>query len=428
MVSFPMHPRYARMLMAGEKYGCVRQACLIAALTQGRSILQRNKGKQTRGNRDDVLGEDDVSDFKRLMRAWVFADKSHYAGDACRKLGVNAAAARQVKPLYERFMKMAEKEGLTVNTRAPHDEDLQKCILLAFSDHVARRRDAGTLHCEVVHGRTGDLDRDSVVRDSALVVAAEIREIEGSRNLNVRLNLCTAISEVWLDELFPEDMEEKSEAVFDPVLKRVVSKQWKSFRGLELHARMVQEVDPQQAAEIMAEEVLAGRLELYKWDEQVERWISRVNCLAEGCPDYGIPVIDEEARRVMVQEICLGAVCKRDLKDRSVWKVVKAWLSPVQLEMVDKQAPERIKLPSGINARVRYEQGQPPVVSATIQQLYGLNEVPTIGFGLIPVVVEALAPNQRPQQKTQDMQSFWKNAYPLLKKELKGRYPKHEWR
>jgi len=428
MVSFPMHPRYARMLMAGEKYGCVRQACLIAALTQGRSILQRNKGKQTRGNRDDVLGEDDVSDFKRLMRAWAFADKSHYARDACQKLGVNGTAARQVKPLYERFMKIAEKEGLTVNTRAPHDEDLQKCILIAFSDHVAKRRDGGTLHCEVVHGRTGDLDRDSVVRDSALVVAAEIREIEGSRNLNVRLNLCTAISEVWLDELFPEDMEEKTEAVFDPILKRVVSKQWKSFRGLELHARMVQEVDPQQAAEIMAEEVLAGRLELYKWDEQVERWITRVNCLAEGCPDYGIPVIDEEARRVMVQEICLGAVCKRDLKDRSVWKVVKAWLSPVQLEIVDKQAPERIKLPSGFNAKVRYEPGQPPVVSATIQKLYGLNEVPTIGFGLIPVVVEALAPNQRPQQKTQDMKSFWANAYPMLKKELKGRYPKHEWR
>ncbi|MCF7816299.1 MAG: hypothetical protein K9M54_00315, partial [Kiritimatiellales bacterium] len=274
----------------------------------------------------------------------------------------------------------------------------------------------------------GDLDRDSVVRASALIVAAEIAEIEGSRDLNVRLNLCTAISEVWLDELFPDDMEEKVEAVFDPVLKRVVSKQWKSFRGLELHARMVQEVDPQQAAEIMAEEVLSGRLELLKWDEQVENWIARVNCLAAGCPDYGIPFIDAEARRAMVQEICLGAVCKRDLKDRSVWKVVKSWLSPVQLEMVEKQAPERIQLPSGISAKVRYEADQPPVVSATIQKLYGLEEVPRIGFGRIPVVVEALAPNQRPQQKTQDMKSFWANTYPVLKKELKGRYPKHDWR
>jgi ATP-dependent helicase HrpB len=375
-----------------------------------------------------VLGEDDVSDFKRLMRAWAFADKNNFHPDACRKLGVHGGAARQVKPLYERFLRMAEKEGLKVNTRAPRDEDLQKCILLAFSDHVAKRRDAGTLHCEVVHGRTGDLDRDSVVRDSALVVAAEIREIGGSRNLKVRLNLCTAISEEWLEELFPEDMVEQAEAMFDPVLKRVVSKQWRSFRGLELHARMVQEVDEQQAAEIMAEEVLAGRLELYKWDEPVETWITRVNCLAAGCPDYGIPAIDDEARRAMVQEICLGAVCKRDLKDRSVWKVVKSWLSAAQLDMVDKQAPERIKLPSGVHAKVRYEAGQPPVVSATIQKLYGLEETPRIGFGQIPVVIEALAPNQRPQQKTQDMASFWANAYPMLKKELKGRYPKHEWR
>jgi len=428
MVQFPMHPRYARMLLAGEEYGCVRQACLIAALTQGRSILQRNKGKETRGNRDDVLGEDDVSDFKRLMRAWLFADKNNYHPDACRKLGVNGAAARQVKPLYERFLSIAEKEGLRVNARAPLDEDLQKCILLAFSDQVAKRRDVGTLHCEVVHGRAGDLDRDSVVRDSALVVAAEIREIEGSRDLNVRLNLCTAVSEVWLDELFPEDMEEKNEAIFDPVQKRVVTKQWKSFRGLELHATMKQEVDPQQAAEIIAEEVLTGRLELYKWDEQVERWIARVNCLAAGCPDYGIPAIDDEARRAMVQEICLGAVCKRDLKDRSVWKTVKSWLSPAQLDLVDKQAPERITLPCGYSAKVHYAEGEPPVLSAMIQKLYGLEEVPKIGFGRIPVVVEALAPNQRPQQKTQDMKSFWTNSYPLIKKELKGRYPKHEWR
>ncbi len=428
MVQFPMHPRYARMLLAGGQYGCVRQACLIAALTQGRGILVRNSGKQTRGSRDDLLGEDDVSDFKRLMRAWSFADKNNYHPDACGKVGIHGAAARQVKPLYERFLKIAEDEGLPVNTRAPSDEDLQKCILLAFSDQVAKRRDSGTLHCEVVHGRAGELDRDSVVRDNPLIVAAEIAEIEGGRDLNVRLNLCTAISEDWLDELFPEDMEEKVQAVFDPVLKRVVSRQTKTFRGLELQAKMVQEVDPQQAAEIMAEEVLSGRLELHQWDAQVERWIARVNCLAEGCPDYGIPAIDDEARRAMVQEICLGTVCRRDLKERPVWKVVKSWLSPVQLALLDKQVPERIPLPSGYNAPVRYEAGQPPVLSATIQKLYGLEEVPRIGFGRIPVVVEALAPNQRPQQKTQDMRSFWANSYPLIRKELKGRYPKHEWR
>ncbi|MBI9020224.1 MAG: ATP-dependent helicase HrpB [Verrucomicrobia bacterium] len=428
MILFPMHPRYARMLLAGEQYGCVRQACLIAALTQGRGILERNKGKQTRGQRDDLLGDDDVSDFKRLMRAWSFADKNNYRADACRPLGIHAAAARLVKPLYERFLQIAESEGLKINSRPPEDEDLQKCILIAFSDQVAKRRDEGTLHCEVVHGRAGDLDRDSMVRGNGLFVAAEIAEIEGRRDLNVRLNLCTAIEEKWLAELFPDDLIEKSEARFDPLLKRAVSKQWTEFRGLELHSKVTQDVDPQQAAEIIAAEVLEGRLTIPKWDDSVERWINRVNCLAQHCPDYGIPEIDDEAREAMIQEICLGAVCRRDLKDRSVWKTVKSWLTPIQREMVDKQAPERIKLPSGISAQVRYEAGQTPVIAATIQKLYGLEETPRIGFGQIPVVVEALAPNQRPQQKTTDMKSFWANSYPLLKKELKGRYPKHDWR
>ncbi|HKL21940.1 MAG TPA: ATP-dependent helicase C-terminal domain-containing protein, partial [Tichowtungia sp.] len=428
MVSFPMHPRYARMLLAGEQYECVRQACLIAALTQGRSILERNKGKQTRGQRDDLLGDDDISDFKRLMRAWVYADKNNFRADACRKLGIHGGAARQVKPLYERFLKIAESEGLTINRRPPEDFQLQKCILTAFSDQVARRRDAGTLHCQVVHNRAGDLDRDSVVRDADLFVAAQIAEIEGSRDLNVRLNLCTAIEEEWLEELFPEDVVEKTEAVFNPILKRVVSKHWKEFRGLELESKCTQDADPQQAAEIIAAEVIAGRLTIPKWDEQIEKWINRVNCLAQNCPDYGIPEIDKDAREAMIQEICFGAVCRKDLKERPVKKVVKSWLTPVQRDLVEKQAPEKIKLPSGMGCRVRYEPGQPPTIAATIQKLYGLEESPKIGFGQIPVVVEALAPNQRPQQKTTDMKSFWANSYPLLKKELKGRYPKHEWR
>ncbi len=427
MVSFPMHPRYARMLLAGEQYECVRQACLIAALTQGRGILERNQGKQTSGQRDEQLGDDNISDFKRLMRAWAFADQNHYRTDTCRALGIHAAAARQVKPLYERFLKIAEDAGLTINRRPPEDFQLQKCILTAFSDQVAKRRDAGTLHCQVVHSRAGDLDRDSMVRDAELVVAAEIAEIEG-RGLTVRLNLCTAIQEQWLVELFPGDVLEKTAAVFDPMLKRVVTKHWTEFRGLELHSSIVQEADPQQAAELIAAEVLAGRLDIPKWDEPIERWINRVNCLAKACPDFGIPEIDGDAREAMIQEICFGAVCRKDLKERPVKKVVQSWLNAVQREMVDKQAPEKITLPSGFGARVRYEANQPPTIAATIQKLYGLEESPRIGFGQIPVVVEALAPNQRPQQKTTDMKSFWANSYPLIKKELKGRYPKHEWR
>lgn len=428
MAAFPMHPRYARMLLAGEEFGCVREACLIAALSQGRSVLVRNAGKTVQQDREELFG-DEVSDFKRLMRVWGKVDQTGYQPEVCRKLGVHGGAARQVKLLFERFVRLAKQEGLRVNADlAEDDEALQKCILRSFSDQVAKRRDCGTLLCEIVHDRSGELARESVVRDHMLLVAAEILEIEGGRNRNVRLNLCTAIKEAWLQQLFPEDMQVHEEVVYDTQAKRVVTKRSQRFRDLDLQISMVQEADPQLAAELIAEEVLAGRLELHKWNDQVEAWIARVNTLAEGCPDIGVSAIDDEARTLMVQEICWGAVCRRDLKDRAVWPVVKAWLTPSQREMLDKQVPERIRLPSGLNARIRYEPGQPPVLAATIQKLYDLNETPKIGFGRIPVLIEALAPNQRPQQKTQDMASFWATSYPLIRKELKGRYPKHEWR
>lgn len=429
MVKFPMHPRYARMMLAAERYNCVRQACLIAALTQGKSLLERNQGKTVRGQRDDLLGDDDCSDFKRLMRSWTFADQNSYNPHTCRKIGVHAGAARQVKPLYERFLNIAEKQGLTINRAAPEDEYLQKCILIAFSDQVAKRCDRGTLRCELVHGRTGNLARESVIRDAELLVPAQITEIgQAHGQTGIVLNFATAIERNWLEELFPDDLRNESGARYDDSLKRVLVEHRFLFRDLVLERSITQDPNPDEAAVILAAEVMKGHLTIPKWDEQVEKWIARVNCLSAACPDYGIPAIDDDAREMMIQEICLGAVCRKDLRERAVWKTVKSWLTPMQRDMIDKQTPEKITLPSGFGARVRYEANQPPVISATIQKLYGLEESPKIAFGNLSVVVEALAPNQRPQQKTTDMKSFWANSYPLLKKELKGRYPKHEWR
>lgn len=428
MSAFPVHPRYARLLLAADERGCVRQACLIAALTQERPIFRARCDGRTRARRDEVLGEEETSDFLRLMRAWSFADRNAYRATACDELGIRASAARRIGPLYERFLRIAQKEGLRVNDRAPDDEALRKCLLAAFPDRVAMRCDAGSLRCDLTRGRRGVLERDSVVRGCRLLVAAEIVEVESRHEMSVRLSRCTAIEESWLEELFPDGFEGVEETVFDSAQKRVVALRRRLFRGLELESKSMASADSQRAAELLAEEIVSGRLTLRSWDDRVERRIARANVLAEACPDFGLSPIDDSARRAMLETICFGAFSRRDLKERDAWPVVRSWLSPVQNEMLEKQMPERFRLPSGVHARIRYETGRAPVLSATIQQLYGLEETPTIGFGRIPVVVEILAPNRRPQQRTRDMRSFWKTAYPLLKKELKGRYPKHEWR
>ena len=428
MVQFPMHPRYARMLLAADQYHCVRQACLIAALTQGKGILERNKGKAVRGERDDLLGEEDVSDFKRLMRAWVFADKNNYNFGACKQLGIHAAAARQAKPLYERFLQIAEQQGLKINRAAPEDECLQKCILIAFSDQLAKRCDKGTLRCELVHGRTAELARESVVRDAELLVAAEITEIGQTRGqTGVLLNLATEVKWEWLEELFPDDFIDESEAKYDASIKRVVVEHRTLFRDLILDRSITQNPQPDEAAAVLAAEVLKGDLDIPGWDESVEDWILRVNLLAGWCPDKEIPVIDEEARRTMLESLCFGAVCRKDLREANVKAVVHDWLSWQQQQWIEKEVPDRFKMPTGHRARIRYEAGHKPVLSAMIQDFFGMTKTPTIAFGRIPLVVELLAPNRRPVQITEDLESFWRTAYPELKPALSRRYPRHRW-
>ncbi len=178
MLAFPLHPRYARMLLAAQEYGCVYQACLVAALTQGRDLLLRNVGRDTESAREDLLGEKASSDFWILMRAWSYAFNNQFRLDACRKLGIHAVTARQVGPLFDQFLRIAKDEGLDTKPNEVKDEALQKCILIGFSDRVARRMDQGTLRCELVHGRRGVLARESKVQQSPLFVAAEIREVE----------------------------------------------------------------------------------------------------------------------------------------------------------------------------------------------------------------------------------------------------------
>ena len=110
MLRFPMHPRYARMFLAAQDYGCVLSVALMASLTQGRNFLLRNVDKKTQEARDELFGEEHESDFFLLMRAWRYSDKAGYNMDACRRLGIHAQGVRQVGPLFEQFLEIAAGE------------------------------------------------------------------------------------------------------------------------------------------------------------------------------------------------------------------------------------------------------------------------------------------------------------------------------
>lgn len=428
MLQFTVHPRYARMLLAAQEYGCVYAVALIAALTQGRDLVRRDKQQQDA--REELIGTETQSDFFVLMRVWEEAERCGYNLDRCRRLGVNAQAARQVQSVFEQFLHIAGEEGLDVRDKPLARDAVQRCVLVGFSDHLARRLN-GSPRCELVHHRRGSLARDSVV-DATLFVASEIREVESARgrerNLNVVLNLATAVKQEWLRELFPAEFREVQVMSFDPALKRVVARAEIRFRDLVLEEKFSQDIPSDQAAKILADEVVAGRLKLDNWTDAVEQWLLRVNRLREWMPDLELPLITDEDRASIIEHICHGTASYSEIKNRAVLPVVKSWLSQQQQKWVDEYAPERIQLPNGRMVKVAYTADAPPLIAARIQDLYGIKEGLWIAQRRVPVRIQVLAPSNRPVQVTDNLSLFWRETYPKLKTQLQRRYPKHEWR
>jgi ATP-dependent helicase HrpB len=452
MLAFPVHPRYSRMLLAAQEFGCVWHACLIAALTQGRDLVVRNVAKDVAERRHELFETDDSSDFWTLIRAFDYAARNQFRTDVLRDVGIHAVAARQVDPLFEQFLRIAKDEGL--NARPPagrasidaspyrarpsgsppqegessqDEEALRKCILIGFSDRVARIED-GSLRCELVHGRRGTLARESVTRGKSLIVAAEIQEIGGrAGEVNTIVSLATAIEGDWLREMFPNDIRSEVRARFETATRSVQAAQVLLFRDLVLESKRI---DPpaEAAARLLADEILEGRLQLPNWDHSVEQWILRLNLLSEWCPELQLPAIRDDARRQIIQQLCLGAFSYKDVKDRDVRQAVKSWLSADQRDLVDKYAPERATLSNGRTPKVTYEAAGPPYISLRIQELFSVTETPRIGMRRVPLSVHILAPSMRPVQVTQDLANFWREHYPRIKSELQRKYPKHEWR
>jgi ATP-dependent helicase HrpB len=429
MLRFPMHPRYARMFLAAQDYGCVRSIALMAALTQGRNFLLRGVDRRTSEAREELFGDEHESDFFLLMRAWRYADRANYNLDACRRLGIHVQGARQVGPLFEQFLEIAADEKLDVSEKRIDGVAVRKCVLLGFSDHLARRLDKGTLRCELVHKRRGVLSRESAVQEAPLFVATEITEIESRGEVNTVLGLCTAVEEAWLKELFPEDFHDARGVVYDETQRRVMARKERMFRDLVLESKQTSEEPPEgEAAAILAREVMAGRIVLTEWTEAVEHWITRVNCLAKWWPELEVHPINDADRATLIEQICYGSHGARELKDKPVMPILRDWLLPEQLAVLDEYLPERVEMANGRKARITYSKDGPPVLSARIQELYGVSSKFSLGHGRVPVRIEVLAPNQRPVQVTDDLSNFWREVYPKIKPELSRRYPRHEWR
>ena len=189
--------------------GCVNEAALCAAFLSGRDILVRSARDDKKVQAAQEPFRDGAgSDFEVLIRAWQFARASRYNIDDCRAHGIHAGACREAEATFSQLLHLAKRHGMTTDENAEPDRSkataLRFCILSAFADQISVRRDTGTLHCTLPHGRSGTLVRESVVQQSPLLVVAEIRQVSARGNRATLLSLASAIEMDWVRELFNE--------------------------------------------------------------------------------------------------------------------------------------------------------------------------------------------------------------------------------
>ncbi len=423
MTAFSLPPRLARLMVAGQDEQCAVELAAVAALMQG-------EGVAVKGGLNDYLRDSaDYTDFQAEWRAVEKAVDAGFGAAACTRWGISSRGAREAWMAYRQLLSVGSR-GKARETPGPDFTAARPAVVRAmiesFADHVGVRNGVAANTCRMAGGVGGRLAEGSVVFQGEHFVAAEVAELSG-KAVETRVGRCTLIAPEDLRSIWPERFSCGEEAVFDAALRRVRLHRKLMYGDLVLEDRDRGDAPPELAAPVLAEKVVDGTLKLVKWNDAVEQWIRRLNGLSVWMPELGLPRFSEEDKLVAISLVCEGAVGYKDIKEREIIPVLRDWLSGWQAKALDDYAPVSLTLPNGQHAKVRYGEDSSPVISLTVQRLFGVAVSPRIANGAVPVIVEVLAPSQRPWQVTGSLESFWRNGYGQMKKDLAGRYPRHRW-
>jgi ATP-dependent helicase HrpB len=414
VLALPASPRLARMQVEAAAAGAGAAGALLAALAGERDVLLA--GRAFGSDRvDRPAGPSDL-----LVRADLFldAERRGFAAGACRTLGLDPRAVRAVE--------RARRQLARGSRRGDADPDrLLRCVLAGFPDRVCRRRAPGSDRAVMVGGTGVVLAPESVVREEELFVAIDLEG--GGRQPDAVVRIASAVRREWLAALFPGAVATETVLIYDDARAAVVERRRECYADLVLEETVRSDVDRARAGEMLADAVLADPALVAHVTGGEAPLIARLRFLASAMPECGLPVDPFSLIADAVRACAAGKRSVTELRDADLAGVLRGLLTHAQRVTLARDAPSRFRLPGGREVPITYEADRPPWVSARIQELFGVHETPRLAGGRVPLVVHLLAPNRRPVQVTQDLASFWSTAYFEVRKQLRGRYPKHAW-
>jgi len=413
----PVSPRLGRMLVEGHRWGQPGAVTLAAALLSERDPFPRTDSDATGHRPVPASSDSDVLDRVAAIEAF------ERSGRLDTPLGrINRSAARFVLHARDQLLDEVQQAcGRAPPSETGADEAVLRSLLAAFPDRLARRTSPGSRFGLMVGARGVRLAASSAVREPKLFLAVDV-------DRGTSEALVWKASKVERDWLPEEHLSLRTEVEFDRSARRVIARRRVYWEDLLLEESPETLPDDSQAAQILAQAAAESFDEVFPWDDAaMVEYISRLRCLAQWMPELGLPALDESGLRGLLPGLSQGRRSFDELRKAPWLASIQAVLTHQQRESVQREAPERLAVPSGSRIKLHYEPGKSPILAVRIQEIFGLFQTPRIAGGRVRVLLHLLAPNMRPQQITDDLENFWKTTYHQVRKDLRRRYPKHAW-
>jgi ATP-dependent helicase HrpB len=400
------HPRLAHMLVKGRDLGAARLSCDLAALLSERDVLRTAPGTR------DV----DLRLRVSALRGARELPPGLTVDSRALQLAVRSSAN------WQREFRGGEHEAAD-----PHAWT-GLLVGLAYPDRIGRARDGGGRYL-LANGRGARFTEPQALSKSEFIVAAELDGAERE----ARIFLAAPIELADLERHFAGHITNRTDILWDDREQAVRARRERRLGALVLESSDIRDPDPQAVQHAALIGLRQLGLPALPWSSDLRQWQARVLLMlkfAVPAPEPWPDLRDETLTATLedwAPPWIAGLVRREHFARFDLANALRSRLSYAQGAILEREAPTHFVVPSGSRIPIDYLDGEVPTLSVRLQEMFGLRETPSVANGKLPLLLKLLSPARRPVQITRDLVSFWNRGYHEVKKDLKGRYPKHYW-
>lgn len=406
MNQWAMSPRLARMMCAAVDKNWGALACDIAALLSERDVLRDGR------NADFMARLEMLRCFRQQGKA------------IAQQRGADIGSCFQVNQAAQQWR--SQLPNSAKNTAQVIDEETV-AILLAFAypDRVAQRRAGSHERYRLANGRGAILAAGN--HSSEFIVVASL----DAGHTEAKIFLAAHLSKNMILQELADILVKKQQISWDTQQDCVLAQQTLCLGELVLQSQPLNKVDEKMRLQALLQGIRQAGLNALPWTDKAREWQARLLALRHWLPEQAWQEVSDEWLLANLEQWLAPYLTNVNrlshLNQLNLYDILQNLLTWEQQKQLEQLAPTHLTVPSGSQIRLQYQPDQPPILAVRLQELFGWQQTPTIAQGKIKVMLHLLSPAHRPIQVTQDLQNFWENTYAEVKKELKGRYPKHYW-